>query len=83
MLTAELKIDDDQLAARLAEIRVWLDGKGFEPSTFTYFHDDAGLLVRISFKVNDEAQAFASAFGGSVSPTSRRPLHFAERSNIP
>jgi hypothetical protein len=64
MQTVEVRIGEGDLAARLAEMRAWLDGERFEPSTFTYFHDHSTLLVRVSFKVGDEAQAFALKFGG-------------------
>lgn len=70
MQTAEVKVSDEDLAARLAEMRAWLDSKRFEPSTFIYFHDRATLLVRVSFKIADEAQAFALKFGGSLLPRS-------------
>jgi hypothetical protein len=66
MQIVEVKVSDEDLAARLADMRAWLDGKRFEPSTFTYFNDHAALLVRVSFKVDDEAQAFALKFGGTL-----------------
>ena len=66
LLTAEVKVSDEDLAARLAEMRTWLDSKRFEPSTFAFFHDRAALLVRVSFKAGDEAQAFALKFGGTL-----------------
>jgi hypothetical protein len=66
MQTVELKVSDEDLAAQLADMRAWLDGKRFEPSTFTYFRDHAALLVRVSFKLEHEAQAFALQFHGTL-----------------
>jgi hypothetical protein len=66
MQTAEVTVSGGDLAARLGEMRTWLDDKRFEPSTFTFFQDRAVLLVRVSFKVGDEAHAFALKFGGRV-----------------
>lgn len=64
MLTAEIRVSDKDLASRLAEMRAWLDEKRFEPSTFRYLQREAELLIRVSFKVGDEARAFALKFGG-------------------
>ena len=65
--TAELHIiGDDNFVRRLADIRVWLDERWFEPSTFTYFFLDPGIKIRVSFKNDDEAGAFANEFGGSL-----------------
>ena len=66
MQIAEVAVSGEDLAARLAEMRTWLDNKRFEPSAFSFFQDRAVLLVRVSFKAGDEAQAFALKFGGRL-----------------
>ena len=65
MRITEVRIpDDDSLVGRLTDIRVWLDGHRFKPSTFTYFFLESGMKIRVGFKIDDEANAFAQAFGG-------------------
>ncbi|HXC91859.1 MAG TPA: hypothetical protein VNV18_16985 [Stellaceae bacterium] len=65
MQTAEVRIvDDDDFGERLKDMRLWLDGQEFEPSTFTYFYLDPGMMIRVSFESDGEAEAFAREFGG-------------------
>ena len=67
MHIAEVRIaSDDDFGAVLAEMRLWLDGHRFEPSTFTYFDLNPGMNIEVSFKIGDEAEAFARRFGGSL-----------------
>ena len=66
MLTTAVRISDDDFGQRLKDMRLWLDGRGFEPSTFTYFYLDPGMRVHVSFKIDGEAEAFAVEFGGSL-----------------
>ena len=62
-------LDSSQLAARLTDMRVWLDKHRYEPSTFTYFFLHTGMKIRVSFEIDDEAEAFAQKFGGSLLDT--------------
>ena len=64
MQTAEVRISDDDFGQRLKDMRLWLDGRRFEPSAFTYFYLDPGMMVRVSFDADNEAEAFAEEFGG-------------------
>lgn len=65
MRKAEIQIlDEEDLVERLTDMRVWLDRHRFEPSTFTYFHLTRGMKVWVTFQADDEAEAFASKFGG-------------------
>ena len=66
MQTAEVRISDDDFGQRLKDMRLWLDGRRFEPSVFTYFYLDPGMMVRVSFDSDDQAEAFADEFGGSL-----------------
>ena len=56
MQTAEVRISDDDFGSRLKDMRLWLDGRRFEPSAFIYFYLDPGMMVRVSFNVDDEAR---------------------------
>ena len=57
-------VDEKDLAGRLTDMRVWLDQHRYEPSTFTYFFLDPGMKIRVTFKIDREAEAFAREFGG-------------------
>ena len=59
-------IPDDNLVERLTDIRVWLDEHHYQPSTFTYFFLHPGMMIKVLFKIDDEAEAFAKKFGGSL-----------------
>jgi len=48
----------------MSAMRIWLDERRFEPSTFFCRGTDNGTLVCIEFKVPDEAEAFAEQFDG-------------------
>ena len=69
MRTAEVCIPDDNLVERLTDIRVWLDEHRYQPSTFTYFFLHPRMMIRVLFKIDDEAEAFAQKFGGSLLDT--------------
>ncbi len=69
MQTAEVRISDDDFGKRLKDMRLWLDGNRFEPLVFTYFYLDPGMMVRVAFKFEDEAAAFADEFGGLLIET--------------
>ena len=47
-------------------MRIWLDGRRWEPSTFSCRDDGPGFLLRIDFKVPQEGEAFARRFGGRL-----------------
>jgi hypothetical protein len=77
--TAEVRISDDDFGGRLKEMQVWLEGRRFEPLAFTYFYLDPGMMVRVSFNSDDQAEAFAVQFGGSVIATQGAPDRVLER----
>ena len=62
MRTAEVCILGDNLVERLTDIRVWLDEHRYQPSSFTYFFLHPGMMIRVLFKIDDEAEAFAKEF---------------------
>jgi hypothetical protein len=68
--------DENDLARRLTDMRVWLDERRYEPSTFTYFFLDPGMKIRVTFKIDLEAEAFAQRFGGSLLDTLWATGHF-------
>jgi hypothetical protein len=62
--------NENDLGGRLTDMRVWLDQRRYEPSTFTYFFLDPGMKIRVTFQIDREAEAFAREFGGSLLDTS-------------
>ena len=69
MRIAEVCIPDDNLVRRLTDLRLWLDEHRYQPSTFTYFFLHPGMMIRVLFKADHEAEAFAQEFGGSLLDT--------------
>jgi hypothetical protein len=61
--------DDNDLFNRLTDMRLWLDIRRFTPSTFTYFFLDPGMKIRVTFRVDQEAEAFAQKFRGTLLDT--------------
>jgi hypothetical protein len=55
-------------------MRVWLDSHRYQPDLFQYRMQRHGALMRVDFKIDKEAFAFAEAFGGSVQPTTNNVL---------
>lgn len=66
MRTVEMDLRPSELSGAMAEMRIWLDERRFEPSIFCCRRDGAGFLVRVDFKVAVEAEAFADRFSGRI-----------------
>lgn len=63
---AEVPAAGDALTEQMKRMRTWLDHQGFEPSSFRLGVADARKSLRVYFKMEAEAAAFASEFGGSL-----------------
>jgi hypothetical protein len=66
MSTVEMKLPPSELSGTMAEMRIWLDQRRFEPSVFSSRGNGADVLVRVGFKVSEEAKAFADRFAGRI-----------------
>jgi hypothetical protein len=67
LYTVQIRLDSGEMAARMSEMRQWLDKNGFEPEAFDYRRLDAdGAVYRLDFKDAGEASTFAEAFAGVV-----------------
>jgi hypothetical protein len=68
MKSVELRLQTRDLSHGLISVREWLDRRGVETSAFTYNCDRGGAeaLVHVSFKLEQEAAAFAEELGGAV-----------------
>lgn len=66
LYTVRVMLDEKSLVTRMSEMRVWLDAHRYEPDLFQYRMVGRGAVVRVDFKVEPEAFAFAEAFNGSL-----------------
>lgn len=64
--TVHVALDEKSLVTRMSEMRVWLDAHRYEPDLFQYRMVGRGAVVRVEFKFEREAFAFAEAFNGSL-----------------
>ncbi len=78
MSTVEIQLPLHELSREMAEMRVWLDRHRFEPSKFTCRDIGERFLVRVEFKVSQEAYAFAARFGGSLDAAAPDRAQIAE-----
>jgi hypothetical protein len=63
----EVSVAEGDLSDRMTAMRTWLDHQKYEPDTFRYKPDvRADRMIRVEFKFEHEAMAFAQAFGGRV-----------------
>jgi hypothetical protein len=67
MSTVEIRLEAGELCEQMAAMRVWLDDRRWEPSTFSCHDEGPGVVLRIEFKIPHEGEAFARRFGGRLS----------------
>jgi hypothetical protein len=67
MRTVEIDLEAGELCEQMAAMRMWLDERRWEPSTFSCHGVGPIVLVRLEFKIAEEGDAFARRFGGRVS----------------
>jgi hypothetical protein len=66
LYVAEVLVADGDLMERMNHMRTWLDRERFEPSSFRFSPDGTCQSIRVCFKNQAEAVAFAAEFGGSL-----------------
>jgi hypothetical protein len=62
----EVPIAEDDLYEQMNRMRAWLDHQRFQPSNFRLLQAGDRHVVRVLFKSESEAVAFATEFGGSL-----------------
>ena len=60
----EVSLTEDDFVGQMNRMRAWLDHRRFEPSSFTLSSAPGPKVVRVLFKSESEAAAFAAEFGG-------------------
>ena len=66
MYLVDIRMQPGDLSRQMSTMRVWLDERRFEPSTFSCRDTDCGMLVSVEFKISREAAAFAEHFDGQA-----------------
>ena len=66
MYLVDIRMQPGDLSQQMSAMRVWLDERRFEPSTFYCRDTDYGMLVSVEFKIPREAAAFAERFDGQA-----------------
>jgi hypothetical protein len=66
MHTVEIQLERTNLREAMNVMRAWLDDLRFEPSVFVSHESSDKLLLSVSLKVGEEAEAFASRFAGRL-----------------
>lgn len=70
LYVAEVPVSGDDLDDRMNRMRAWLDHQRFEPNSFRLWRTADRQVVRVLFKIEGEAAAFATEFGGALLPVS-------------
>lgn len=66
MPTVEVRIAPADVAARMAEMRRWLDARQTTPGKFTSTGSADETVVLVGFVSLTDAEEFATAFSGSL-----------------
>jgi hypothetical protein len=66
MFAVEVALEKDLLVPLMSQMRLWLDQRRVQPSSFRYLGGSPLATVRVGFKVEGEAYDFAEHFGGPV-----------------
>src|SRR5260221_3968902 len=66
LYTVEVRLIGGEFIGFMTQMRTWLDHRRIEPDAFRHSSGGAGVTFRVDFKVETEADAFASAFGGPL-----------------
>ena len=66
LYTVEVRSIVGDLLASMSEMRTWLDHNRFQPDAFRYSRGSPTTTFRLEFKSEQQAKAFAKAFGGRI-----------------
>jgi hypothetical protein len=64
MHSVKMSLKPDQLSTTMADMRIWLDERRFEPAVFCCRDNGAEIVVTVNFTIGAEAKAFADQFRG-------------------
>jgi hypothetical protein len=66
VFTVEVRLIGGDLVTSMSHMRTWLDHQRIEPDAFRHSSGGAGITFRVDFKLENDAAAFARAFGGRL-----------------
>ena len=84
MFSVEISTSDESaaLAESMKTMREWLDGHQVEPAVFRYSTSPLAVVFHIEFAGEEQAIAFAEAFGGHLVVGQTSPFYL-EASPVP
>lgn len=62
----EIRLSGEHFRDAILQARRWLEAENAQPTTFRYWLYEPDSVVRINFEIEEQAKAFAQAFGGIV-----------------
>ena len=62
----EIRFAGENFKEVISRVRGWLNCENAQPSTFRYQLTEPETVVHVDFEFEQQAQAFAQAFGGAV-----------------
>ena len=68
MYAVDIRMTPGELSRQMSEMRVWLDERRFEPSTFYCHNQSFGMLVSVEFRAAQEAEATKACSKGCTHP---------------
>jgi hypothetical protein len=74
MSAVEIDLPAGDLSKQMAAMRIWLDQRRFEPSSFSCCDNDRGMRICVAFSVAYQAEAFAKRFGGRADARTNKKL---------
>ena len=60
----EVRFSGEHFRDFLVRVRGWLDAQNTRPTTFRYWLHEPETVLRVNFEGQEQANAFAEAFGG-------------------
>ena len=66
LYTVEVRFAGETFRELMLRVRGWLNSENAWPSTFRYWFSEPDALLRVNFQSEEQARAFAEAFGGVV-----------------
>jgi hypothetical protein len=64
--TVEIRVSGEHFRDAILQVRRWLDAENVQPRTFRYWLYEPASVLRVNFEAEEQAKAFAQAFGGVV-----------------
>ena len=62
----EIRFAGENFREVMSRVRGWLNCENVRQSTFRYWLSEPDSVLRVNFEFEEQAQAFAQAFGGVV-----------------